>query len=120
MIMELIDLVGQRNFGGIDFITDTGDGAAVCFMLDGVAYVATEDPDDGYRSMLKDIRITDQVIVNRFGPIVVNAIMGDGVLQLFDVSRHQIVFEVGTDYIDDYYPCFAARFQPQHMTLNQQ
>lgn len=80
-------------------------------ILDGKTYKAIEDPDDGYRSYLKDIEITEEKISNNFPPQKVIGKMKDdeewetnNTIQFIDVVTGKVVLEIGTDNADDYYP----------------
>lgn len=97
------------------------------FVLDGVIYQATEDPDDGYRSSMRDLAIVSDPVANVFPPCaVVGTIRATGeyggnseVLSFIDERTGKVVLEVGTDNSDDYYPSFVAFFDPRAMAANQ-
>ncbi len=129
--MELIDLVGEKMFSGIDFeneqIKTWGDNFEDCqcvnFILDGKVYTAIEDPSDGYRSNMKEIKESSINVKNIFEPVRVLARMKEDdeygkndILQLIDLRNGKIVFEVGTDNYDDYYPCWVASFSPENFS----
>lgn len=135
--MELKDLVGEHTLDAVDFSTERlptyGDKLEDCnvmrFRLDGVVYVAIEDPEDGYRSSMKELKIDDaKTMTNVFPPIKVigkhrteGEFSGeDDVLELIDAVTGKIVIEVGTDDIDDYYPGFVSNFRPEAMVTNRQ
>lgn len=126
--MELRELVGLHELSGVDHLYGVGvereyggtEYADVLrFTLDGVTYVAREDPDDGYRSMLRDITISDEPTVNQFSPVQVLAVWRDrwgglrvdraDVLELLTMTG-ECVLAVGTEHSDDYYPSFVAAF----------
>lgn len=100
---------------------------AISFTLDGVTYMAVEDPDDGYRSHLEAIRIVDgSKVVNRFPPCHVIAFRQpdddygkNDVIQFKDTTTGEVVLEIGTSNVDDYYPCYVGSFHPQAMAINQ-
>lgn len=105
------------------------DRAQHClFRLDGVVYMITEDPQDGYRSSVKDLFVTDGEMTNVFPPCRVlgrkkpdSDTYGGGkndVVEFIDLETGLAVLEVGTDAVDDYYPSFVANFQPQNMAVN--
>lgn len=87
------------------------------FELDGVTYTAVEDPDDGYRSMLGDIIVTNYKVPNQFPPIVVEGSLGtpDRPCLLVLSFCGKPVVTLGTDNSEDYYPSFVADFQPENM-----
>lgn len=133
--MELKDLVGRRKLDAVDFTNekikgwgDEYEDCSVCrFRLDGVVYVAVEDPDDGYRSSMRELAVaTDATLTNVFPAIEVDAVYRDkydefsqaDLLVLVDVVTGQPVLEVGTNNSDDYYPWFVADFQPHNMATN--
>ena len=63
--MELKDLSGKHILSGVDRISSKGNGLfdpedGIMFCLDGENYQCFEDPDDGYRSYLRDLTITDE------------------------------------------------------------
>jgi hypothetical protein len=128
--MKLKDLIGKHKFSGIDFNSESiknyadnfEDCQVVNFILDGKTYTAIEDPDDGYRSCMKEIKEGTAKIKNTFASVQVLGIMkpdGDynknDILQLYNISNGKIVFEVGTENTDDYYPCWVASFTPENI-----
>jgi hypothetical protein len=86
-----------------------------------------EDPNDGYRSAMKELRISAEPITNMFPAVDVVAhhrtqgkFSGmDDVLELIDVANGKVVLEVGTDNVDDYYPGFVANWIPKNLAINQ-
>ncbi len=132
--MELKDLVGEHVLDAVDFETekvgDKGyeeDSEVMRFRLDGVVYVAQEDPSDGYRSSMRDLLVVpDARMTNVFKSIrVVGSHRNSGeyggeddVLELRDLVTGEIVLEVGTHNTDDYYPSFVANFNPKNMKIN--
>ena len=133
--MELKDITGVKKLDAVDFSTesikswdDMYEDCQVCrFRLDDVVYVAIEDPEDGYRSSMKELFIDNNAkIKNVFKKIDVicrhrnkmdNHTDAD-VLELIDAKTGKIVLEVGTENTDDYYPWFTASFNPKAMCLN--
>jgi hypothetical protein len=133
--MELSDLVGEHMLDAVDSSNEQvktwGDQFEDCsvlrFRLDGKVYVATEDPDDGYRSSMRDLVVLpdDTIMHNTFAPQrVVGRYRNKSdyneadVLELVDAVTGLIVLEVGTDNTDDYYPWFVGNFHPQNMACN--
>lgn len=130
--MELKDLIGEHVLTGVDFGTgprgeyDYEDPNTMTFVLDVVAYRVTEDPDDGYRSSMREIAIVDGPVSNTFQPVrVVGRYRTDGgygsvdaVLELVDVANGNVILTAGTTNTDDYYPCFEAAFRPELMSVN--
>lgn len=133
--MELKDLVGEHMLDAVDFSTERlptyGDNLEDCnvmrFRLDGVVYVAIEDPDDGYRSSMKELTIDGMAsMTNTFPPVKVigrfraenDSYGGADVLELIDAVTGKAIVEVGTDNSDDYYPWFVSNFTPEAMATN--
>jgi len=133
--IQLIELVGEHIFDAVDFSNEQvkkwSEAFEACqvmrFRLDGKCYIATEDPDDGYRSCMGNIVISDDAeMKNVFTPSrIVGRHRTQGyhghsadVLELIDCATGQIVLEVGTESLDDYYPCFVAGFHPEAMSIN--
>lgn len=131
-MITLESLVGQHDFGGLDFDRLPEDRwgerrNVVRFLLDGVTYEAVEDENDGYRSALGEIQIVDTPVQNRFGPVKVDARMNpeycsygaSDILELVDIITGKPVLSIGTENSDDYYPAFVSDFQPGNMAVNQ-
>jgi hypothetical protein len=95
------------------------------FTLDGITYVATEDPDDGYRSSLRTFAVSAEPTKNAFPPVAVTGRMksdtqyeSNHTLQLVDDVTGEVVLEVGTDNVGDYYPGFVAEWRPELLAPN--
>jgi hypothetical protein len=125
--VELKDLVGTHELGGVDLIDPKisgEDAQRCCFVLDGVTYVCQENPSDGYRSYMDEIEITDQPISNLFAPQTMLCSMEDpgpdksDVLVMRDLVTGKEVLRVGTENTDDYYPYCVLQFSPQNMACN--
>lgn len=123
--MELKDLVGRHKLSGCDIGIIAGaefldeDAAKLVFILDGVTLVATEDPSDGYRSHFKELFVaSEDICKNVFEPIEVIGQLTDRMLDLIDVHTHKSVISIGTNYLDDYYPCCVLSFDPKAMVTN--
>jgi len=131
--MELKDLVGKHELSGLDTTTEKvkrygehyDDCNVIRFILDGKTYKAIEDPEDGYRSYLNDLLITDEKITNTFPPQKVIGKMKDdskwetnNTIQFIDEITGKIVLEVGTDNTDDYYPYCVLNWYPQNLAIN--
>jgi len=106
---------------GYDFDADT-----LSFILDGEVYTVIENPDDGYRSSMRELIKSDAKISNTFPPIEVLVIEREDsnyescdILDFIDVITGKIILSIGTDNTDDWYPCFVANWSPEDMCLNQ-
>lgn len=129
--VELEALVGEHELSGVDFeqvkASDryNEDANVVRFVLDGKIHVATEDPDDGYRSSLRDVEIVEgPPVANAFGPVkVVGSMAPSGAdnneyVQFIDAANGKVILEIGTANTDDYYPWFVGKFHPEAMAIN--
>lgn len=135
MSIELTDLLGKGVLDAVDFDTENrkryGDRYEDCqvirFRLNGTVYVAIEDPEDGYRSCMSELVIDKDAKLSNVFPMV--EVVGrhrtkgkysgeDDVLELVDAATGEVVLEVGTDNVNDYYPGFVASFHPENMVIN--
>jgi hypothetical protein len=131
--MTLSDLVGEHMLSGVDFTTTNvkrygyveDECQNIRFRLDGVTYVATEDPVDGYRSGMAELTTIAEPTTNEWPPVRVVASMRgtvDGeehdVLEIRDVMTGREVVCVGTGNTDDYYPYWVAVFDPTALAHN--
>lgn len=82
-----------------------------------LAFEAVEDPDDGYRSMLKDIPrvpLTGHIFFRQ--PIARVRIEEDTALEgyrLIDTKDGHVWLRFGTDRSDDWYPMFTFDYRPR-------
>ncbi|MGV2866396.1 hypothetical protein [Achromobacter sp. AGC39] len=125
-ILTLDEFVG-RSFllSGVDFQRSgvAGDAQECAFVLDGQTYVAQEDPDDGYRSMLRDIRLDPECPVpNRFEPVRVRCVRdqspSEDIIHFINRETRREILTLGTSRSDNYYPSFVARFTPENLPHN--
>jgi hypothetical protein len=122
--VSLDSLVGEHELSGVDFeqVRIDGDYSAanvIRFVIDGKIYVATEDPDDGYRSSMRELVIVEEPpVTNVFGPVKVVGRERGEVIEFVDAANSQTILEVGTDNSDDYYPSFVNHFYPDRMAIN--
>lgn len=112
-------LTGLENgFAGVDMHLIQGGycmdvGAAFSFCLNGRTYTAVEDQEDGYRSSLG-------FIIARDGNFCETQFPACALWPSMRLSEDATIFElliepggeaalsVGTDYSEDYYPCFIS------------
>lgn len=134
--MELNDLVGLHKLSGVDMLkysvheesNKMYDAQVINFILDGVTYSVIEDPEDGYRSSMKEIVVSDSKLSNIFPECMVMCQMririrgkvNDDVLDMVDITTGKVVLSVGTSDFDDYYPLFEGNFYPENMIVNNQ
>lgn len=82
--------------------------------------------NDGYRSAMEAIRVSNYKVTNTFPPVQVMCVKRQGysyrddfdVLDCYDTQNGKRVLSVGTDYSDNYYPTFVYEFTPENMHIN--
>lgn len=128
--VDLSQLVGNWTLTGVDYaetrIQHYGnyyeDAQMINFILNGVTYTATEDPSDGYRSMLQEVYISNTPVRNVFKGCKVKGeyidTSSEDIVRFTDIKTGLVVLEIGTDNNDDYYPSFIAHFSPENMWIN--
>jgi hypothetical protein len=130
------ELVGRHELSGVDHLYPDAaynmDADVLRFTLDGVHYLATEDPNDGYRSMLGSFEVVADGPVNRFESIpVVLTVDGEsydakdydlerftGILEMRDARNGEVILQVGTVDWDDYYPYCVMRWSPESIAAS--
>lgn len=131
--MELKDLVGEHELSGVDTTIEKvkqygdyyEDYEVVRFVIDGKTYKATKDPNDGHRSYMKELEVTDEKDTNVFPPQkVIGKMKADsnwktnGTIQFIDAKTGKIVLEVGTDNTNDDYPYCVLFWAPENLAIN--
>lgn len=118
---DLKSLVGLHKLSGVDSGANENCANTFSFKIDGKTYTATEDENDGYRSCMAMLEITNKPLSNKF-PVheVLGSFYGysNMILEFRDVITGGIVLRVGTNNADDYYPCFVHEFNPQNLAMN--
>lgn len=128
-MLNLSDLVGAHVLSGIETGVRAFDDSFWCetsnyikFTLDGITYMAVEDPDDGYRSYMGEILQVDETCRIRIPDVAVLCSMKDeidhDILVFRDAINGEIVLEVGTDYTDSYYPYCVMNYHPEKLACN--
>jgi len=118
--MEIKDLVGVYKFSGFDR-TAINNSCIVTIILNDNNYSFIEDPQDGYRSSLRKILVNEFTVKNKFEPqdiLCVTNEFNDELLIGYDLKTAKIVFKVGTDYQDSFYPIFVDKYYPENMFIN--
>ena len=136
--MELRDLVGIHLMTGIETGTVKreswwsveDDCNYIKFRLDGVTYMAVEDPDDGYRSSCRELEIVNEECKTKLPDILVECKMRDNfhdtifgtetndILEFYDTDNKQMFMAVGTGNTTDYYPYFVFEYMPEELCCN--
>ena len=96
------------------------------FTLDGITYLAIEDPEDGYRSYMKDLEIVDEKCKIKIPNIQVVCKMREDdifeendVLEFIDIMNGETILAIGTGNINDYYPYCVFEYYPEKMSCNE-
>lgn len=132
--MDLKDLVGIHSLTGIkrgrglyleNFCGYKEETEFVAFRLDGVTYLAIENPDDGYRSYCEDLVVDNSIELTEIPRTDVICVMKpDGyyekkdILLVLDERTLSCVLEVGTANTDDYYPYCVMSWHPENLYIN--
>lgn len=126
--ITLIDLVGEHLFSGIDVSEEKYEGQScevINFILDDITYKVIENPSDGWRSYLGDIKISNEKILNTFPPqkVIIKKKKSDkyqtnNTIQFFDAINKKLILEIGTDNADDWYPYCVMEYHPENMEIN--
>jgi len=132
----LKDLCGFHKFQGIEVSMKKNTGSSSVFqeyencqvvkiMLDGTTFELMENPDDGYRSFCEDAIISDDTPRYTFPDyeIICKKKPDDkygehDVLIAEDPNTGLTIFEIGTLYAKDYYPCWHFEYHPENMHYN--
>ena len=108
---EFKNILGKkRRFYGID---------NECFKLGNQVFEAVEDVENGYRSYLGSVVVveTSDLIFFRtpLATVVAEEFSEYGLegIKLVDITDGHVWLSFGTDYNEDYYPCFFMRYQPR-------
>lgn len=133
--MELKELVGKHFLSGIETGTEERSKrfygnetvSYVKFCIDGVNYMAVEDPCDGYRSYCSDLDISETPCKIQIPTTEVLCTMrpnddrwgvNNDVLVLTDCETGLVVLEVGTANTNDYYPYCVMEWTPENLSCN--
>ena len=126
--MKLKELVGNKEFYGIDFSQEDANYGTINTVLLGLGnqvYKISDDPDDGYRSFMdEDIEVLQNyTIQNTFPPMKVtiqwvkekDSFTG---IHILDAFSRQPVLILGTDHSDNYYPYAVSEYTPENLSYN--
>lgn len=130
--MELKDLCGKHILSGIEKGTCNIEVLGgqenvdyVKFCLDGISYVAIEDPEDDYRSTCRELEVSETECRIKLPDVEVVGIMKGNeryedhdILMLIDCITGKVVLSVGTANYDDYYPYCVMEWTPENLSCN--
>jgi len=131
-VIGFADLIGEAEFTIVPLSPRhpfDNDANGVAFMLGDTMFFCFEDPDDGYRSTAGPL-LTGQGDAYAFGsgyttqyikePVLV-AHIDDNYWDILRVTSRitgQVIFEIGTSNVDDYYPCYHEERNPAGLSAN--
>jgi hypothetical protein len=127
--IELNSLVGKHILSGVDRQTihpEYEDAEQINFVLDGKTYTATQKREDGYRSCMKDLILSDIPVINNFPDVEVMATMRskgfyvNEILEFYDIQNGKLLLAIGTENTNDYYPMWVAKFHPENIHYNEE
>lgn len=104
------------------------DANGVAFMLGDTMFLCFEDGNDGYRSTAGPLMVAHGHPYDFGGPpvqyvnepVVVEHIY-DAYWDILRVTSHitgEVIFEIGTSNVDDYYPCYHEEWNPAGLSAN--
>jgi hypothetical protein len=90
------------------------------FRIGNVTFEVLEDPDDGYRSSMEEVKVcTDQLRPTFEEKVTICNYEHSYITGFSLVNENQdAVLIFGTDHVDNYYPCFVFDWNPQLLTFN--
>ncbi len=131
--VELKELIGLHVLSGVEtgYMQDDHYGELencnyISFILDGKKYTAVEDPNDGYRSSMRYLKVGKGKLKNMIPDTQVIIFMGSNslysdtreVASFYAVENAMLVLEVGTIDSGSYYPSFVGCFIPENLPCN--
>lgn len=117
--VTLKSLEGKHTLSAVFF--DAVGAVQVCrFTLDKKHYEAVEGDNDGYRSSLDRISVTDIKPKKQIKPVKVIGVMHpqsatEEIIQFLNPKTKKPILEIGTANCDDYYPSFVAEFHQENI-----
>lgn len=130
--LELRDFEGQHLLSGVEFdntdarYDDKDKANRMTLIIDDIPFGFVEDPNDGYRSNMDCVELSDAIVNNIFEPILLEfTYLGEEEHDLLvahkpgmnDKSLETAVIQVGTDLTDSYYPCYVDYWSPEKLHL---
>jgi len=114
-----------KNLVGITGLYEGADESSLVFKFDNILWQAVEDDMDGYRSMLDYVVYADDALQKKF---ICNKNLAKVVLEhidnteeggtfsgyvLKDIEDGHVWLEIGTNYMDEWYPCVIFNHCPK-------
>lgn len=123
--MTLKELAGKHVLTGIEFgcVRDIQDCNYLKVTLDGRTYQARENWDDEYRSLCKELVVSDGPCKIQIPDTEVVGFMdediGNDLLILIATANGKRILRVGTEDYDDYYPICIMEWTPENLPCNE-
>lgn len=120
-----------EEFYGIHTLSEIGqfrsEDESHVFVLDGKTYIARENSEDGYRSIMDDISLAtgdeELVFENRFPEqevfISIYKSRKEEMMRMESERTGELILEIGTEEHEEYYPCAIFSFTPENLDCNQ-
>lgn len=98
------------------------------FELDGQVYEAIENPNDGYRSYMDKLVVSNKRVRNRIPETQVVCVYRDkgydsydncDLLDFVDCKNGKVFLTIGTNHVDDYYPICIFEYHPENLSINE-
>lgn len=114
--LDIESFVGEHVLNAVQY----GENGNGIFSLDGASYEVVEDPDDGYRSYLDEIKVIEPVREMYSIPVFVVPIEDPDKVGIVFVDKRseKPILTFGTDYYESYYPCYFFDYTPQNIAEN--
>lgn len=115
-------LCGKHILSGVNRDYTVHDAECIDFVLDGKTYRAIEDPEDGYRSCLKGIEISNKRIPNNIPDTEVVAVYDTSgsseMLRFYETKYGREILSIGTRYDEEWYPVCVFKYAPENLPCN--
>jgi hypothetical protein len=137
--MQLSDLVGEHVLEIVPRVDirhpiPGSDANGALFTLSGKTYLIFEDESDGYRSSAGPLLCFEGSAYviggGSFYPDYIHEAVlcshvtkgeyggQDDILEVRSKETGEVIFRVGTDNVDDYYPSFVCEWRPEGLSAN--
>ena len=107
---------------GATYMLHAVDTATNMFKLGNLVLEAVENPDDGYRSSLRDVVVhPSKTLKANIPPVEVFVRQSSGLTDGHEIVSKDgyVLLEIGTNHTDSYYPCFVFSYTPYGAAVEQ-
>jgi len=114
---------GRHILSGVSYGNDSEGFSMIQFMLDGISYDAVCDPDDGYRSSLGGVYLSEKPCPKNLPNIKVEIKETqketniNGIIFTIEDKRRpkKPILIIGTNYDDKWYPSCVMDYTPENL-----